>query len=251
MNVVEAYIKFRGQLIILMSGITGCKKTKFAKMLAKEFSIKFVDQMDYYVEKYDEKIDMPDGTKIINWYSDNAIDWDKLNTDINKYKNTGVIVTGFSFSKDRIDFDSDFHIHIKLSKKLCIEKRRKFLQKYQKKYPDEYSVINTEKELLLMNKLIYPYYLESLKNSSINKFINMDELDDEKAYDTIFDSVIEYIQDWHSKNRQVDKTESIGDIETTSSAKNTSNNAISNDSDDSDIVDEENGPVLFQRYKTR
>lgn len=245
MNVVEAYIKFRGQLIILMSGITGCKKTKFAKMLAKEFSIKFVDQMNYYTKDYNEMTELPDGTKTINWYSDNAIDWDKLNNDINKYKVAGVVITGFSFPTDHLKFDPDFHIHIKLLKKTCIERRRKFLSKYKEKYPDEYSVINTEKELLYMNKLIYPNYLESLKKSKIDKFISMDELTDEKGFDEVFDDIVEYIQDWHNKNNRQRNPE-INSLETTTTTS--SNNAESNEAD---TIDEENGPVLFQQYKTR
>ena len=39
-NIVHKYIKDNAQLIILISGFSGCGKTLFAKSIAKDFDIK-------------------------------------------------------------------------------------------------------------------------------------------------------------------------------------------------------------------
>ena len=43
MNIVEAYIKKRKQLIILISGFSGCGKTVIAKNISKDFNISFLN----------------------------------------------------------------------------------------------------------------------------------------------------------------------------------------------------------------
>ena len=43
MNILEAYIKYNGQLIIFISGLTGCGKTKLAKKLAFDYKCKILN----------------------------------------------------------------------------------------------------------------------------------------------------------------------------------------------------------------
>jgi hypothetical protein len=79
MNIVEAYLKFKGQLIILISGISGCGKSSVARKLSNDLNIKYINQFDYYIKNYDNQFTFPNGTNITNWYTDDAIDWTKFN----------------------------------------------------------------------------------------------------------------------------------------------------------------------------
>ena len=48
MNYIEAYIKFKGQLVVFISGLSGCGKTKISKKISNSFKIKLIDQNKYY-----------------------------------------------------------------------------------------------------------------------------------------------------------------------------------------------------------
>lgn len=205
MNIIEAYIKFNGQMVVLISGMSGCGKTKFAKKISEKFNIKYLDEVDYYKKDYAEKKTLPGGSEIINWDSDDAVDWVKLNKDIDEHKTKGVIVSGFSFPQDKITSEVNYHIQLSLSKKKCLEIRHKFLEKNKEKFPEEYEKIDSKEELLKMNQLTYPYYLDVIKRSKINKFINVNKFDDDQIFDMIWDLLISHIQRYLA-NR--DKTKS-------------------------------------------
>lgn len=196
MNIVEAYIKFNGQLVVLISGLPGCGKTGLGKSIARDFKIRLIDQYHYYKKDYDNKTTLPDNTVIVNWYTDDAIDWDKFNEDINAEKKNGVVVVGVSLPEDKLEFHPDTHIHLKISKQQCLEKRKIYLEKNKDDYPEEYELLNTPAEKLKMNLLIFPYYLETTKKEKINKFININEIDDDKIYDEVFDYLINLIQNY-------------------------------------------------------
>lgn len=198
MNIVEAYIKFKKQLIIFISGLPACGKLKLAKKIKKDFNLKLLNQFDYYRKDYNVKTTLQDGTILINWYTDLAIDWTKLNEDIDKYKKDGIIVVGFSLPEDKFSQDIDFHLHLNIPKQLCMEKRKEFIEKNKdkNKYKEEFSLIGSVTEKLRMNQLIFPYYLESMKKSKINKFINIATMSDDEVYDTAFKYLIDFIEDF-------------------------------------------------------
>ena len=200
MNIVEAYIKFKGQLLIFVSGLSGCGKLALGKSIEKDFKLKLIDQFDYYKKDYDVTVSLPDGTKLINWYSDDAVDWDKLNDDIDKSKLKGLVVVGFSLPENKVRVP-DYHFHLNAPKQLCVEKRKTFLENNKEKHEEEYKLIGTQTEKLKMNQLIFPYYLESIKNSKINKFINIKQGDDkflteDEIYDEAYDILINFIRDF-------------------------------------------------------
>lgn len=198
MNIVEAYIKFKGQLIIFISGLPACGKLKLARKVKRDFKLKLINEFDYYKKDYNTTIKLPDGTELVNWYTDNAIDWDNLNADIEKYKNEGVIVVGFSLPENRINknLNVDYHIHLNIAKQVCMEKRKTFLEKNKDKYKEEFDIIGTSTEKLKMNQLIYPYYLESTKKSKVDKFINITTMTDDEVYDIAFKHLIDFIEDF-------------------------------------------------------
>lgn len=194
MNIVEAYTKLKGQLVILVSGLPGCGKTMVGKKISKDFGIDYIDQFDYYVKGYDKKVELPDGSQVLDIYNNDAIDWKKLNKDVNSKKEGGVIVYGVAFPNDKLDFVPDYHIHMSISKKECLDRQKSYFEKNKEKYPEEWASVESGKERLKMNQLIYPYYLETVKESKINKFVNINNLDDDKAYESAFDIIISYIQ---------------------------------------------------------
>jgi len=192
MNIIEAYIKFNKQLIILISGINGCGKGEIAQDIASDFEISLIDQFKYYYEDFNEKIKLPNGTTVINWDNDNAVNWENLNKDVNEKKSKGIIIVGVSFPEDKLEFKQDFHLHINIAKKVCYEKRKGFLEKHRDKYPEDVP----EQELLKFNKLTFPYYLESREKNKINKWLNANKFSNDELYDQSFDYLITIIQRW-------------------------------------------------------
>ena len=86
MNIVEAYIKFNGQLIIIISGLSGSGKSKLAKYICNDFKLKIINQNDYLINKNSNNIE--------NLYNENNIDWNKFNDEINNNKSDGIIIIG-------------------------------------------------------------------------------------------------------------------------------------------------------------
>lgn len=217
MNIVEAYIKFKGQLLIFISGLPGCGKLELAKNISQDFNIKIIDQYNYYIKDYSNTIKLPDGTEVINWYTDDAIDWDKFNEDINQMKIDGLIVVGISFPEDKIDSKPDYHIHLNISKQACMERRKMFLEKHkdEEKYKEDYNLVGSQVEKLKMNQLIFPYYLESTKKAKINKFLNINEMNNDNVYDVAFDSIIEMINKYLKQDTGSQKNQSESEETTT------------------------------------
>jgi cytidylate kinase len=207
-NIVEKYIEMVGQFIILISGLPGCGKQELGENLERDLKFKLLNTYHYNKTDYDDKIKLTnpeneEEIELINWYTDDAIDWDKLNNDINKYKKDGVIVIGMSLPKDKINSESDYHIHLNISKQISMEKIQKYINKHQDKYADEFKLIGTPFERLKMNKLIFPYYLETTKMAKINKYITIKEMNDDEVYDMTFDLLMQYIQGYLDKSKGV------------------------------------------------
>lgn len=230
MNIVEAYIKFRGQLLIFISGLPGCGKLKLAKNIARDFKLKIIDQYDYYKKDYDVTVTLHNDIKLINWYTDDAVDWDRFNEDIDKFKTNGLIVIGVALIESKITSKPDYHIHLNISKQLCMEKRKDFLKEHKEKYAEEYKSLETPIEKLKMNQLIFPYYLESTKKSKINKFININDMTDNQVYDIAFDALIalvkKYLKQDDVTNSEVSKTSTLQSNNSNKSTKSTDSSEV-------------------------
>jgi cytidylate kinase len=235
MNVVEAYIKFKGQLIIYISGLTpGSGKTKVSKSISKIFKIKYFDQSSFYKKDYNNSVELPNGKKIINWDSDESIDWDKLNELIDKNKNKGVIISGHALINSKLKHKPDYHIHLSVSKKINLEKRYKKIDKNKD--------LDKDTIKLVMNQLTFPYYLATLKNSNINKFMKINNVNEETVFNDVFDILINFIQEYLYKDRKfnplkkknniinIDTNESTYSSELSESKENKNNDSINNKS---------------------
>lgn len=247
MNVIEAYIKFRGGLVILVSGLPGCGKSLLGKKIGRDFKITYLEESDYYKKEYDVEITLPDGVRIKNLHSDDAVDWTKLNEDLEKHRAKGVVLSGHSFPAEKITVPVDYHIHLAISKQKCIEKRRDYLEKNKEKYPEEYALIGSATEKLKLNQLIFPYYLESRERAKIDKYIQGTEMTDDQIYDEAFQDIIALIEHYLYEERpNLTKTqESKPEPETSISP--TSVEPINPNQEDSTTSSSEihDGPVVY------
>lgn len=202
MNIVDAYIKFNSQLIILISGFSGSGKTVLARNIQRDFKLSFLNLNDFYREDYNEMVDLGNNIKVIDWDNPDSIDWNKFNTKVNLDKSKGIVISGFGFPRDKIDFKPDFHIRIDVPKPLLLDLRHKYLEENKDNKLNEFK--NTETEKLILNKLSYGHYLKIKENSeytyvynlyglSEEESVNLDKIT-EKTYDVIFDYVIKEIE---------------------------------------------------------
>jgi hypothetical protein len=202
MNIVEAYIKFKGQLVIFISGMSGCGKIDVGKFVSRDFKIGLLEQQNYYKENYGNQVTLPSGESVTNYSTDEAFDWDKLNADIESRKKDGVVVVGVALVSDKITTVPDFHIHLAISKKACLERRKIYVEQNKDKYPEEYKSIESGSDRLKMNQLIFPYYLEVVKRQKIDKYISIEGKDDNPIYDEVYNYLIESIEGYLYKNKE-------------------------------------------------
>lgn len=229
MNIVEAYIKFNGSLIILISGLSGSGKTKLAKNIERDFKIRMIDIESYCKKDFDKTAELPGGKTIIDWDDINSFDWEKINKLINDNKSNGVVVCGPYFTTDVV---ADFHVHIKVQKQALIEARKAYIQENPEKYKDLDGL-----ESVIVNQVTYPHYLEYLKTSKIDKFINAKDMTPDQVYDEtanfLFFKIEQYLDEYNKKLPGNKRTE-VKDNEDKSSESTSHRLSSSEKSIDSD-----------------
>jgi uridine kinase len=204
-NIIEAYLKYNNQLVVLISGLSGSNKSKIGQNLAKELKLEFINTRDYINNDKFEEVELPNQEKVKIY---NNYKWDELIEKINKDKKKGVLVCGEYFPKDKLnDLFIDLHLHIKLSKQNIIKKRLEYIDSLDEDKKKNYK--DNDTEVLIINQIIYPYYLDMLQKSHINKFINANEYfesDDfnDKVTDKLFEEIINTIVH-NLKNKNLDK----------------------------------------------
>lgn len=209
-NIVEAYKEFNGQLIILISGLSGSGKTALGENISRDFKLKLLDANKFYKPNFDEKVKLSNEKVVVNYDTDNATDWEKLNDEINSLKKDGVVVTGSAFPTDKINFKADYHIHLKISKQELKNNRMAHIEKHK----DE--GFDPETESLRINSLTYPYYLDVMKRMKFDKFIDVTDMEDDVVYDIVFDEVIKFINNnvYKGTNKRTDNDKRIDNTKT-------------------------------------
>lgn len=202
MNIVEAYIKFKGQLVILISGLSGTGKKELANKICRDLKIGYISTLKFCKKDYNNKIKLPNGEEVINWDSDDAIDWKALNKEIDSQKSKGVVVSGEVFPTKNMSVPIDFHLHIKKKKQDIIQNRKDFLEKHKNEpeFSKEYKSMQDSTWAWKFNQITYPYYLKSVENSTITKFLNSSELNNDKIYDEAFDYLMNSISKYLYKD---------------------------------------------------
>lgn len=202
-TIIDYYIENYGKLIIAISGMSGSNKTEVGHAIAKALNGHYINENKFFDESYEKMVNI-NGHNIKSWDSDDAILWDKLNKEVNSQLKTNkiIVISGISFDRENIQFDIDYHIHLKMGKQKILEKRQEFLQKHMtdEKYKDNINLDEqTEKQFL--NQITYPYYLKTIENSDINKFINLNELSEDKILEEVFKNIITFTENKIYKDR--------------------------------------------------
>jgi hypothetical protein len=207
MNLLEEYILRKGEIIILISGLSGSKRSLLAKEIERDFKdIKLISLEDYCRDGDMNKVEIIEvfGQKVRDWDNINIYDWDKFNDDISKYKNRGVVVYGDAFPKDKLKFETIFHMHITIGKEKLIEKRREFIEKNPEKCKD--MIFFLDKLGGFINKITYAHYINNRKNSIINLWLNSDDENIDSMYDKVFYYIIgemrSYLNEYYSKHER-------------------------------------------------
>lgn len=204
MNIVEVYKSQHKQLVILLSGFSGSGKSLLGKSLVKDFNknknekstdFVFLNLNDFYLDESEYKKIVEVGElKVVDWDDPEAVNWEKFNKKINEIKSNGVVVSGFAFPKDKLNFTVDFHIHIKISKDDLIKNRHEFTQEKLDDKTSRVGEIGEEMEKRILNKVTFPHYLKSLESSIINKFYSVENGGIKKVYDDMFDYLMDLIK---------------------------------------------------------
>jgi broad-specificity NMP kinase len=198
MNIVQAYNKFKGQCIILISGFSGSGKARISKFIVELFKFQYVNLSQFYYSKetfdHDENyVTLKDGSKILNW--DNiydSVDWDKFNEFVNSVKSKGVVVVGFGFPNKLLKFEPDFHIQIKINKQNLFTKMEENCKKLDSKCAND----NIDIAKNIFNNITYPMQQKINNESKINKYINTNDMSEEKIKEEIFKYLMDMINKW-------------------------------------------------------
>jgi len=186
MNILEAYLKKYGQLIILILGLPCSNKSAIAKELAIDLNIKILNIRNYLIEnKFIEKNIDDINFKI---YEDTEnYDWNKLNNDINDSKTSGIILYGNFIDIDNINSDIDFSFFYSMNITLC----KKLL--FEKKILDFEE--SDSKTKIYFEKIFNPIYENIKQKIKFNKFFNIkEETKFDESYDEIFELLMNLIQ---------------------------------------------------------
>lgn len=206
-NIIDAYLKYNNQFIIIISGLSGTNKSKICQKIANKLDFVYINTRNYIQKDNYKEVELPNNKIVKVWYEYN---WDEIIKKVNENKNKGVILCGDYFPSDKlVNLDIDQHYHIKLSKQNIIKKRLEYINSLTNKEKEGFN--DEETETLIINQSVYPYYIDILQKSIINKFININEFIDiheeeyiEKVSDIILDYIINYIVEY-LKNKNLDK----------------------------------------------
>ena len=235
MNIVQAFKKFNGKLII--SGLSGSGKTSIAKFIERDFKLVLINIDNFVIEKFDETVELSNNVKVTNWDSVDSFDWDAINKIVNDNKANGIVLCGPYFPLEKIKFESDFHIQIKVPKQILIEKRLKFAESNRDKFKT-LETIDNQIISTIVNKITYPLYLKYTEESKIDKFVNSKDI----TKDQIYDEVAEYLFYKIKENLQKIPNEpknnrSINNAPTNNTPANNKSQISSDDSNSSDSSD--------------
>lgn len=206
-NIIDAYLKYNNQFVVIISGLSGTNKSKICQKISNKLNFTYLNTRNFIDKDNYNELELPNQKKVKVWYT---YDWSKLIEKVKENKQNGVILCGEYFPADKLgDLYIDQHYHIKLGKQNIIKKRLEYINSLKEEEKKDYH--DEETETLIINQSVYPYYLEILQKSHINKFINVNEMIEmkeeeyiEKVYDIILDNIINHIVEY-LKNKNLDK----------------------------------------------
>ncbi len=180
MNIIQAYRQEKGPLVIAISGLSKSGATIQASIMSTLFGLVHVNQKKYCQ---------------LNCHTLKDVDLNLYNTEIDNYKEDGVVTSGFDFRESVFQMVPSYHIHLSIPKQLSLQRR-------MDKHPDG----DADQDKTLMNQVIYPNYLESVQQSKINKFINVAQLSNDELTFKVWKAIIRFLE----KRLYGDKYEELG-----------------------------------------
>lgn len=188
-TIIDAYNSYIDKLIIFITSLPECGINKYIKRVANDLNLDYINQIDFFNTDYHIKNDTQYDNKI-NRYTYDAIDYKKINNAI-QHSKRGIIVYGFNLNSSYL-IKPSLHIHINISKNICMNNR---IHKIDKKYSKS-NKINEIKQFdkYKFNNWIYPFVADGIKNTTIHKFIKMnEEMNHEQFMDNLFNIIIEFV----------------------------------------------------------
>jgi uridine kinase len=185
MNILEAYIKKHGQMIILILGLPCSNKSEIAKELASDLHLSLININDYLKQDtFVEKIVSDIKFKLYE-HPDNY-DWEKLNSDVDNGKNTGIVLYGNYVDASKLNFKIDFCYFFNMNTNLC---KNILIEKQMLPYKED-----DEKVKIYFKDVFNPIYDKLKIDLKINKFFNIKESTTfEESYDELFDGLMTLI----------------------------------------------------------
>lgn len=181
------YLKRNGQLLIVVSGLSGAGKTYQAQRLAKLLKLTHIDQDRFYKScNQMPDITFSNGIEMKNWDCLESLDFKRQNQMIDRHVRQGVIFSGFACRQHVFEHHIDLHIHLQITPSTCYERRQ-----YQGKDDPELGQ-------LIIDELVYPFYVETLKSSRIDHIIDANEMSKQTGIE-----MIKYISDLLSEKKSV------------------------------------------------
>jgi hypothetical protein len=185
MNILQAYVKKYGQIIILILGLPCTNKSEIAKELGIDLDLKVIKINDFLIKDKYKEINI-DGLKTKVYEDPDNYNWDELNLTINELKTNGVIIYGNYLDVEKIDWQMDFtffyYMNVRTCKKILVEKK-------MVEWDESEPMLN-----LYFEKFLNPLYDDIKSKIRINKFFNIkDDTTFDKSYDEIFDILMELI----------------------------------------------------------
>jgi len=151
-----------------------------------------VNLNDFFKSDYNEIVDLGHNIKVIDWDNPDAIDWDKFNDKVKSLNDSGIVISGFGFPNDRINFKPNFHIHLKISKDKLIKNRHDYLDENKDNPLNE--IKDTKAELLILNNLSYKHFINMKDKSTYTFRTDTTDQTPSETYDQIYDYLIENIE---------------------------------------------------------
>lgn len=153
------------KVVIAFSGVSGSGKTTIARALAEEYNAAFIDLDDYFYPKEQlPKATLSNGKTITLYDSYDSINWQWFWSDIKRCNADIIFVAGFCLPIEHSVVEFDYHIHLKLDKATC--KQRRIMSK---KLSEEKIVIDS----LEVDEFVYPFYEENyIVKGSVNQLID-------------------------------------------------------------------------------
>jgi shikimate kinase len=206
MNIIEAYIKIKKQLIILVSGLSGTGKSELGKIISENLNIEGIDINKYCKKDFSNIVEVSDSIKINDWDDINSYEWDDFNKKVYDTKSKGIVCVGQYFVTEKLEFKPDFHIHIKISKNKLTENRKKYIADNPEKCKELANISDTPMFATMINKIVFKHYYEYLAKSKIDLWLDVEKYSMDEMEKTVFEYIFENVQNFLYKSDTEKKT---------------------------------------------